>query len=448
MRVIVVGAGEVGTYVADRLSRESHDVALIESDPERVGQLERELDVLVVQGDGTHPSTLKRAGIDSTDLLVAVTSVDSVNLVASMVGKQAGVARSVVRLESSELRARNPSSAAVREAVGADLVIDPDEEVAQEVLGLLEYPGASEVAAMADGEVTVIGARLPEDAPLVGRKLSEIAAEYEPNWDFLFGAITRGNETIIPRGDQTLQAHDLVRVVAKRRARRELAKLMGLARTAPKRVMLLGGGRTAELLAQRLPGRGEDVTIVERNPERARVLAERLDALVLQGEVTDADLLLDADVGSFDAVIALTGEDDANVLACLFAKQAGATETIAILHRLALLGLLTEEGIDGALSPRTATANAVLRFVRGDVAQVATFLHGQAEVVELIVSRGSPADGSAIADLDLPHDVLVGAIVRDGKAQIGRGRSQLRARDHVIVFAEPEMVDRVRKVFG
>ncbi len=446
--MIVVGAGEVGTYVADRLSRESHDVALIESDPERVAQLERELDVLVIEGNGTHPSTLKRAGIERSDLLVAVTSVDSVNLVSSMVGKQAGVARSVVRLESSELRARHPASAAIRDAVGADLVIDPDEEVAQEVLGLLQYPGASEVAAMADGEVTVIGARLPPDAPLVGRKLSDIAAEYEPNWDFLFGAITRGDETIIPRGDQTLQAHDLVRVVAKRRARSELARLLGLARTTPRRVMLLGGGRTAELLAQRLPGRGEDVTIVERNPERARVLAERLDALVLQGEITDADLLLDAEVGSFDAVIALTGEDDANVLACLFAKQAGATETIAILHRLALLGLLTEEGIDGALSPRTATANAVLRFVRGDVAQVATFLHGQAEVVELIVSKGSPADGSAIADLDLPREVLVGAIVRDGKAQIGRGRSQLRERDHVIVFAEPEMVDRARNVFG
>ena len=191
------------------------------------------------------------------------------------------------------------------------------------------------------------------------------------------------------------------------------------------------------------------VVIVERSAERARALAEKLDeALIIEGDITDADLLEEADVGRFDMVVALTGEDDANILACLYAKSSGAGETVAVVHRLALLKLLGDVGIDVALSPRTATANGVLRFVRGDVAAVATFLHGNTEVLELEVAVDSPADGALVKDLGLPKDVLIGAFVRDGKAQIARGRSRLRGRDHIVAFAVPVAVDEVRRVFG
>ena len=166
------------------------------------------------------------------------------------------------------------------------------------------------------------------------------------------------------------------------------------------------------------------------------------------GEITDADLLEESEVGAFDVVLALTGEDDANILACLYAKLEGAKETIAVVHRLSLLPLLAEAGIDVALSPRTASANGVLRFVRGDISAVATFLQGEVEVLEVEVREGSAADGGIIAELRLPKDVLVGAYVRDGKAQIARGRSQLRDRDHVVLFAVPGSVGSVRRVFG
>jgi trk system potassium uptake protein TrkA len=228
-----------------------------------------------------------------------------------------------------------------------------------------------------------------------------------------------------------------------------LAVLLGLDRRAPKRIMLLGGGHIAEMVASQLSGRGAEVVIVEHDMDRARELANELHRVtVLAGEITDADVLADADVGSFDVVVALTGEDDANILACLYAKASGAEETMAVVHRLSLLPLLSEVGIDAALSPRTATANGVLRFVRGGVAAVATFLEGEAEVLELVVGEGSPADGAAVAELRLPKDVLIGAVVRDGNAQIARGRSVLRDRDHVVVFAMPHVVDDVRRVFG
>ena len=443
----MVGAGEVGSYVAERLSREGHDVAVVELDASRLRQLSDDLDVLTVEGSGTHPATLQRAGVEQAELLVAVTSNDEVNLISSLLAKSLGVPRTVVRIEAAELR--GPDAQGVLNASGADLVIDPDAEAAAEVLELLDFPGADEVAYMAGGEVIVIGARLPADAPLLGRTLKDIGEEFEPDWDFVVGSIGRGEETIIPRRDHRLEPGDHVRVAIKRRARRMVTELLGLERGSLNRVMLLGGGRTAEILAERLSGRGVQVVIVERNPARARTLAENLDdVLVLEGDIADADLLEEADVGRYDMVVALTGEDDANILACLYAKSVGAGETVAIVHRLALLSLLGQAGIDVALSPRTATANGVLRFVRGDVAAVATFLQGDAEVIELEIAPDSPADGALVKDLGLPKDVLIGAFVRDGKAQIARGRSRLRGRDHIVAFAMPGAVDEVPRVLG
>jgi len=447
MRVGVVGVGEIGSYVADRLSREGHDVVVIDSNRRRLQQIDDRLDVMTVLGSGSSPKTLQEARLDKTDLLVAVTDRDEVNLIACLHAKQMGVARTVARLEQRDLRSR--SGLEIRRAIGVDLVLDPDDETAAEILDLLSYQGASDVAEMAGGEVLLIGARLDEEAPLVGRRISELAKEYAPEWDFLFGTITRDSSTIIVRDDHVFQTHDLIRVVAKRRGRAEIMGLLGLQRNPIRKVLLLGGGRTAALLAERLVPRGVDVVIVDVRAERCQELSESTPgALILQGDVTDIDLLIEEEVGSFDAVVALTGDDDANILACLFAKAEGARETIAVVHRLSLLGLLDQVGIDAALSPRTASANSVLRFVRGDVAAVETFLEGEAEVIELEVKPGTRAVGAAVADLHLPRDVLIGAIVRDGKAEIARGRSVLRVRDHVILFAMPELVDEVHRVFG
>ena len=445
--MIVVGAGEVGTYVAGRLSREGHNVSVVDIDADRLRRVSAELDVLTVEGSGTHPSVLSEAGLDNCKLVVAVTSKDEVNLVASLVAKQRGVPSTIVRIEAEELRSK--ASAELRATFGADLVIDPDHETAERILDLLDYPGASEIAVMAHGEAIVIGARLEADAPIVGRRLSEIAAEYEPDWEFMVGSITRGEDTYIPRTDSMLLEHDLVRVVCKRRSRRLVARLLGLGTGTARHVLLLGGGRTAEILAARLASRGVEVVIVERDAARALELAEDLpDVQVFEGDITDADLLEETNIGRFDAVAALTGEDESNILACLYAKSVGASETIAVVHKLALLSLLDSAGVDAALSPRTATADGVMRFVRGDVAAVATFLQSDAEVLELEVAPGSPADNRLVKDLKLPKGVLIGAIVRDGKPQIARGRSRLRGRDHVVAFATPDSVREVNRLLA
>ena len=444
MHVIVIGAGEVGSYVADRLSREGVDVYVIERDAKRAAHLAETVDVEVITGSGTHPKTLALAGVETADLLVAVTKSDEVNLIASMLAKQADVPKTIVRLEAQELRGQD--AAGIRRASEADLFIDPDEETAQEVLSLIEMPGASEVAKLGNGEVLVIGARVPEDAPIVGKSLIELGVENEPEWDFIVSSIRRGEETVIPRGDYTIAANDLVRVVCKRSARRKVAKLLGLARDVPREILLLGGGRTATIVADKLRHTGARVQMIERNPERARELAEQLDGVrVLNGDITDSDVLDEADLPRIELVAALTGEDDANVLASVYAKSAGVPETIAVVHRLNFLSLLGRVGVDAALSPRTATANGVLRFVRGDVAQVATFLEGEVELLEFEIHKGSAADGRSIAELKLPRDVLISAIVRDGRSQIARGRTTLRKGDHVIIMAEPQSIDVVAR---
>jgi trk system potassium uptake protein len=448
MHVIVCGAGEVGLHIADRLSREGHDVALVDSQARRIAEAEERLDVQTIVGRATSPAVLEKAGLAHCDLVIAVTNDDEVNLVAALMAKQAGVQTTIVRLQSDALR--GGESAKMRRTMGVDYVIDPDFETAQEINEVLRFPGASEIFPMVGGELMVFGARLPNAAPMVGQTLHELAEAHEPHWDFLIGSITRDGKTVIARRDMRLEGGDHLRVVSNQRGRQQMLKLLGLETRAPRRVMLLGGGHTARILAERLQQRGAFVTIVERKTERARELAERLEhCVVLEGEITDADLLAEEEIGNQDVVIALTGEDDANILACLFAKGAGAKETVAVIHRLALLPLVHEAGIDVAISPRTAIANAVLRFVRGgELSSVTTFLEGQGEILELVVAEGALADGAVVSELPLPKEVLVGAIVRDGNAEIVRGRTKLRERDRVIAFVMPGATHEVQRIFG
>ncbi len=443
----MVGAGEVGTYVAGRLSREGHNIVVVDSNSQALLSVSDQHDVLTVRGNASNPKVMREAGLDKVDLLVAVTDSDEVNLLACLQAKQAGVESTVARIEDSDLRGRG--GLAIRKAVGADLVLDPDGQTADSIHELLVYKGASDIYELAGGEVLVVGARLTADAPLVGKKISDIGTDYEPEWDFIFGALTRDGETSVMRRNVTLQANDLLRVVCRQQGRSELMRIMGLHRATLRRVMLLGGGRTPERLASRLVERGITVAILERSEERCKALSEgNRHALVLHGDITDIDVLKREDIGSYDAVVAATGEDDANVLACLYAKSEGVGETIAVVHRLSLLHLLKQVGIDAAMSPRTASANGVLRLVRGGVAAVGTFLEGDVEVLELEVAPGSRADDTQVRELHLTGHVLLAAIIRDGNARIARGHSQMRARDHVVVFVTPQQVDEVKRAFA
>lgn len=448
MHVIIVGAGEVGRYLAQRLGAEGNDVVIVEQNEAIAASISAQLDVQVVVGSATSPSILKAAGVDRADLLAGVTQNDEVNFIASLLAKEAGVKQTVARIQTEELR--GPAGKTLRDAMRADLIIDPDADTADEIMELARVSGADEVYRMSEGDLLVIGAYIAEASPLAGSTLAEIGQLYEPNWRFLFGALSRDGETVIPRGDQMLNAGDHVRVLTTRASRNELLELLGAKHRRARRVMVLGGGAIGSRVAERLTDEGAEVVLVERDLDTAKVLSERLPFVtIVNGDIEDVDLLNEESITRMDLVIAATGDDAANVLACAFAATEKRAFTVAVLHRLTLLPLVRQFGIDAALSPRTASANAVLRHVRSGTASVATFLESDIEVDEFLIEEGSDADGIRVADLHLPHSIVLGAIIRPGETgEIVRGNTTLHAGDNVVVFARPDSIPALLKAFS
>jgi trk system potassium uptake protein TrkA len=445
VHVVIIGAGEVGWYLAQRLGAENHDVVVVEQNEVIARALGEELDVQTVIGNATLPSVLRAARTESADLVAAVTQNDEVNLISCLLAKQLGARQTVARLQIEELR--GPAGERLLDVVDADLIIDPDADTAEEILRLVSVSGADEVYPMASGNLVVLGAVVGEDSPMSDQTLADIGAV--DHWRFLFGAVTRDGETIIPRGDIRIRPGDHVRVLTHVDRQRDALEALGAAGHRVRRVMVLGGGAVGTHVAEELAGSAE-VTLVERDPGRAAALAERLRKVtVVEGDITDTNLLTEESVATMDVVIAATGEDTANVLACAFAAAESEAFTVAVLHRLALLPLVRQFGIDAALSPRTASANSVLRQLRGGTASVATFLESDIEVDEVVIEAGSRADGARVSDLHLPRTVLLGAVVRpDGSSEIVRGHTDLHAGENVVVFARPAGLLEISRMFA
>lgn len=447
MHVIIVGAGEVGWFLAQRLGAEGNDVVVIERDESIAAAIGAELDVQVLTGDATSPSVLKAARIERTKLFAAVTQHDDVNLVCSFLAKEAGVDQTVVRIQSAELR--GPAGDNLRSAMGADVIIDPDADTADAILALVDAAGADEVYPMSGGDLEMLGAVIGENSPLAGQYLGDVARSIGADLGFVIGALTHEGATVLPRGDQRLEAGDHVRVLTTTAAQKRTLELLDANLASPKRAMVLGGGAIGSRVAEKLQTRGTDVVLVEHDLARAGELSERLHRVtIVHGDIQDVDFLDQESIADMDLVVAATGHDAANVLACAFAATGHRTFTIAVLHRLSLLPLVRNFGIDAALSPRTASANAVLHEIREGTGSVSTFLESDIEVDEMVVEAGSPAVDSSVADLDL-GDVVLGAIVHaDGRGELIRGSSVLQAGDNVVLFVRPSSLPVVRKAFS
>jgi trk system potassium uptake protein len=447
MHVVIVGGGEVGWYLAERLRAESHDVVLVEMDERIARAISESLDVQVVVGNACHPSVLVEAGIERASLLAGVTQSDEVNLIASLLAKQFGVERTVVRIQTDELYGE--AGRRLVAAVGADVVMDPDYDTAKEILELVHLSGADEVYPMVEGQMVVIGATIRPGAAVAGQALRDIGASLTSERQFLFGAVTRRGTTVIPHGDEVLEVGDHVRVLTTRSARRSTLELLGAAKQRARRMMVLGGGAVGSRVAREMSAEGVEVVLVERDVAIAERLASQMPhARILHGDVTDVDLLREASIATMDVVVATTGEDTANVLACAFTAAEGPAFTVAVIHRLALLPLVGQFGIGATVSPRTASANAVLRELRGRIGSVTTFLESDVEANELEVLTGSRADGGRISEIGVPLRVLLGAVVRrDGRVEIAGGATRLDAGDRVVVFSRASDLQRAERLF-
>lgn len=442
MRIIVVGAGAVGSYLAERFSTEGQDVVVIESDPARAGEMQARLDALVITGNGASAAAIEQAGADDADLLVAVSSSDAVNVLACYAATKLGIPQTVARVEDPELKAEV-------EALGVDLVIDPGEAAAADLLTLVTTGPIAEHVEFANGQLLLIGTYVDSDSPFVGRSLAEIRQTVKV-WDWLVLASVRQGVTRIARGETRLEAGDHVLLMATASHLDEPYELLGLSASGADRVIVLGGTRLAEMTAELFAKRRIATVIIDSDRARTRRFAEQLQStVVVCGDPTDPKVLRDVGVGPKDAVLALTGWDGRNLLGGLVARALGAGEVIARFTETEYVGLLGGFGIDATVSSRISAANEILRFVRRGVIYSAVTIPGsECEAIELEVGPESPAVGKTLRELHLPRTVIVGGIQREGAAFVPRGTTEVRAGDHLIVVALPEGITVAEALSG
>ena len=448
MRVVVVGAGEVGYHVAERLSNEKHDVVVVDIVPERLEYVQTHLDVAVVEGSGASPSVMEMAGIRNAGLLTAVTSIDEVNLVCCMSVRGSKELVKVARVSNPDFYA---DGAHLRpELFGVDVMINPERELALETIQLLAATAATDVAAFAGGAVQVVGLKVTDDAPIAGRTFASIGSE-TGSGAMLTVALSRNEETIVPSGSTRVMAGDQLYFVATDATMSHSLEMCGYHQETVHRVMIAGGSHEAYYLAQLLrQHRGQAIMLVKER-DRAQELAEKLDqALVLNGDATDVELLEMEGVGGVSAFVALTDHDETNIIAALLAKHAGAKQVVTLVNKMDFMTVAKLIGLETVVSPRLSAANAILRYVRrGSVTRVATFKESDAEAIEFEVSAASPLIGHKLAEIEFPEGAIVAAIVREAGAEaiVPRGDDELHEGDTAVIFALPEAVGPVTELF-
>jgi trk system potassium uptake protein len=447
MRILILGAGDVGLHLAQQLALENHDVVLIEQDRERARMAQDFLDALVVEGNGASLTTLEQAGITKTDLLLAVTSHDEVNIMACLSAAQYDVPKRIARVSKPDYY--DHTGILPPERLGVDLMINPERECALESYQLLQSAAAAEFAQFENGLVQLIGVRVKPGAPVAGKRLLEIGRGMK-DVRALVVAIARDGETIIPSGGTRIEEGDQVFILGEPKHMPDVLPLAGYDRFDLRRVIIAGGSREAWFLAHMLEEHKIGCTLIERDRNRAFELSEDLrKTLVLHGDATDLELLEMEAIGDADGFVAYTGSDETNLLSCLLAKNLGTHRVISLIKRFNYIPLVSRVGVDAAVSPRMAAVNAILTHVRrGSVLAVATLKGTRAEGIEFNVSTRFPYIDMPLSAVRLPKGSLIGAIVRGDHAIIPGGDDEIRPGDRVVVFVVPEALRKVEDLFA
>ncbi len=450
MKIIILGAGQVGTSVAEVLATEASDITVVDIDETKLEALRDRLDINTVVGEAAHPEVLARAGAEDADMILAVTNSDEINMVACQVAytlfhtptKIARV-RSVGYLSHPQLF--------TQEALPVDVLISPEQLVTDYVQRLIEHPGALQVLDFADGKVQLVAVRAYYGGPLVGQALKTLR-EHMPGIETRVAAIYRRGHAIAPDGDTVIEADDEVFFIAAKRHIRVVMKELRRLDRPVKRVILAGGGNIGTRLARALEYKYQ-VKLIDHNAERAKRISIDLEkTIVLHGDAADEELLMDENIEHTDVFCAVTNDDEANILSAMLAKRLGAQKVMALINRAAYVDLVQSGIIDIAISPQQATIGSLLTHVRrGDVTAVHSLRRGAAEAIEAVAhgdEKSSKVVGRAIEDIKLPVGTNIGAIVRDDKVIIAHHDTVINADDHVILFVvDKERIPDVERLF-
>lgn len=451
MKIIILGAGQVGASSADVLSGEGNDVTLVDINTALLRPLQDRMDIRTVSGNASYPDILQRAGAEDADLLLAVTNSDEVNMVAcAIAAKMYDTPTKMARIRASEyLACREIFN---DEAIPVDVLISPEQILTNHIMRLVEYPSALQVLDFAGGRIQLAGVRAYHDGPLVGHPLSELK-DHMPNADARVAAIYREDKVITPGADTIVQAEDEVFFVA---AHENISSVMSEMRKVDKtvnRVMLAGGGNIGFRLASNLENKNYQVKIVERNAECAEKVADKLDeTVVLLGDAADEELLRQENIDSMDVFCAVTNNDEANILSAMLAKRLGARRVMALINRSVYMDLFEHSDIDIVISPRLATVGSILAHIRrGDVVAVHSLRRGRAEAMEAI-AHGDPESsrvvGRRVRELPLPSGTGIEAILRRNQVLIAHKDTVIESGDHIILFVvDKKVIPEVERLF-
>ena len=450
MKILILGAGQVGSTVAESLVSEANDITVVDSDGEKLRQLQDRLDLRTLTGNAAHPSTLEQAGIADTDMLLAVTQSDEVNLVAcKLAASLYNTPTRIARIRSVDYLNREEVFSADNFCV--DFSICPEQILTEYIVKRIEFPEALQVLEFADGKASLVAVRAFAGGPLVGNPLSFLRS-HMPQVDARVAAIFRKDSPIIPEGNTVIEEGDEIFFIAAADNIRSVLNEMRRMDKPSKRVMIVCGGNIGLRLAKALE-RDYQVKLIEYDKKSCERLAGELTStLVLNGDGTDEKLMQQEHVDEVDVFCALTNDDENNIMSSLLAKQSGARKVVALINRSAYVSLLQGGKIDIALSPAQVTIGSLLAYVRqGDVAVVHSLRRGAAEALELVVHgdrQSSRVVGRRIDEIDLPKGATIGAIVRGAQVIMGHHDTLIEAEDHVIVFViNKKMVKKVEKLF-
>lgn len=446
MKIIIIGAGEVGFYLAKILSQEHHDIVVIDNNETRVGRVNEHLDVIAYEGSGISPNLLYKAGAEEADLLVAVSPSDEVNILACQIASKLGTKKTIARISSHEFN--DPESLVKSEQFGINLSINPEAVTAEEIVRLVKRSTATDVLEFGDGKVQIIGMRLDALSPIIDKTIKEIDTIYD-ELTFRIVAISRGVRTIIPTGNDKFKKNDQVFAVCKTQHVQDMLRLAGKEGEEVKNVMILGGGKIGNLVAEMLEDE-VNVKIIESDKDRSVNLASKLKrSLVIQGEGSDIDLLAKEGITEMDVFIAVTEDEETNIISCLMARHLQVPRTIALVENTDYVTLAATIGLDVAVNKKLSAAQIILRFIRkGQILSVAT-LHGvDAEVIELIAQKGSDVTRKQLKDLDFPKGAIIGCVMSGDTVTIPVGSTKINPNDRVVVFALPNAIPEVEKLFS
>ena len=446
MRILIVGAGAIGFQLSKRLSHDGYDITVVEVDARRVKRVSDQLDVLLVEGSGTSYRVLKQAGVEHADVVAAMTTCDEVNILACRLAKKAGVAITMARVRNPEFT--DPDFVLSPEEMGVDVAIHPEKETAAAVVRLIRQSSANYAIEFEEGKVQIVGVRLDDHSPLLNAPLEEIGRRHgQP--PVRIAAIKRKQQTIIPHGKDILVAGDQVFAVCQPSYTERFIELTGQEDIRIDNIMILGGGLIGQFIAAELGG-DTRVKIIESSVEKSWKIADNLpDTLVIQGDGTDLDLLATEGILDMDAFVAVTGDDENNIIATLLAQHLGVSRTIALVNRVSYLPITPTIGLDAVVSKQLLTVNAVQRYIRHrQVASIASLPGVDAECIEYIAAAGSKITKKPLKDISFPKNARIGAVTHGQEFIIPTGATHLEPGDRAVVFVMHHALNDVEKLFG